>query len=60
MWTKEKDYGAFCERDAKCKPFFEILAEHLLFGSQMPFDSETELHPLRVVIRAYENKIWDK
>ncbi len=60
LWTKEKDYGAFCERDAKCKPFFEILAEHLLFGSPMPFDSETELHPLRVVIRAYENKIWDK
>ncbi len=35
--------------------FFDLYVNHLLSGSEMPFDLETELHPLRVAIRAKQN-----
>jgi hypothetical protein len=37
-----------------CRDFFDMLAEHLLSGKDMPISLEEELHPLRVVIRAHE------
>lgn len=60
LWTADGDCGEFCPSEAKCRPFFELLAEHLLFGTKLPFDSETELHPLRVVIRAHEKAVKNK
>ncbi len=35
--------------------FFDLYVNHLLYGSEMPFEIETELHPLRVAIRAKQN-----
>ncbi len=34
---------------------FDMYVKHILYGSQMPFDTETELHPLRIAIRAKQN-----
>lgn len=60
LWTSDGDCGEFCPPGAECRHFFELLAEHLLFGTKLPFDSETELHPLRVVIRAHDKAIKNK
>lgn len=54
LWNDEGDKGEFASMNTKTKEFFEYLVEHLLDGTPMPFDSETELHPLRAVIRMKE------
>lgn len=55
LWNQDGDLGEFSSMDEKTKLYFEFLVDHLLDGSQMPFDSETELHPLRAVIRMKES-----
>ncbi len=34
--------------------FFDMYVSHLLYGTPLPFDRDTELHPLRMVLRAKE------
>ncbi len=55
LWNDKGDLGEFASMKTSTKPFFHFLAEHLLDGTPMPFDSETELHPLRAVIRMKES-----
>lgn len=55
LWNDEGDKGEFADMNAPTKHFLHYLVEHLLDGTDMPFDSETELHPLRAVIRMKES-----
>lgn len=55
LWNDKGDLGEFASMNTPTKPFLEYLVEHLLDGTPMPFDSETELHPLRAVIRMKES-----
>lgn len=48
------DEGEIDTSLSNCRDFFDMLAEHLLSGKDMPISLEEELHPLRVVIRAHE------
>ena len=55
LWNDKGDQGEFADMHTKTKEFLFYLIEHLLDGTPMPFDSETELHPLRAVIRMTES-----
>ena len=55
LWNDEGDKGEFADMHTKTKEFLFYLVDHLLDGTPMPFDSETELHPLRAVIRMKES-----
>lgn len=55
IYTNDGDMGAFDLSKSNCPNFFELLAKHLKEGTEMPFTEEVELHPLRVVIKAFEN-----
>ena len=55
LWNDKGDLGEFASIEDKTKSFFDYLIDHLLDGEPMPFDSETELHPLRAVIRMKES-----
>lgn len=50
----EEDLGPIDVSQSHCRDFFDLYMAHLRFGEPMPMDSEEELHPLRVVIRAFE------
>ncbi len=54
LWN-DTDKGEFANMNTPTKEFFEYLVEHIIDGTPMPFDSETELHPLRAVIRMAES-----
>ena len=49
------DEGAIDVADSGCVDFLTLLIKHLLYGNPMPMSLEEELHPLRVVIRAFDN-----
>lgn len=49
------DEGVIDMTDSDCVDFFTLLAKHLFHGDAMPVSVEEELHPLRVVIRAFDN-----
>ena len=55
VYTNAGDEGKIDVSSSDCRDFFDILAEHLVKGSPMPMNLEDELHPLRVVIRAFDN-----
>ena len=55
LYTENEDVGDFRDKNSQCTDFFTLLAKHLLYGEPMPMSSEEELHPLRVVIQAFEN-----
>lgn len=55
IYTNDSDEGEIDISRSDCRDFFDLLAEHLVFGKEMPMPLETELHPLRVVIRAFNN-----
>jgi predicted dehydrogenase len=55
LYTPEGDMGEFVSNENQNpKPFFELLCEHLLDGTPMPFSLEDELSPLRKIIRIHE------
>jgi predicted dehydrogenase len=54
LWNEDGDKGEFAVPGKQIKHYFVYLVEHLLDGAPMPIDSETELHPLRAVIRIAE------
>lgn len=55
IYTNDADEGEIDVSQSDCRDFFDFLVEHLLFGNEMPMSLETELHPLKVVIKAFEN-----
>ncbi len=54
IYTQTEDDGEIDISKSDCKDFFQELVHHLLYGKEMPLTQEEELHPLRVVIRAFE------
>lgn len=55
IYTNDADEGEIDISQSDCRDFFDLLTDHLIFGNEMPMTLETELHPLRVVIRAFQN-----
>lgn len=55
IYTQDSNEGAIDVSESDCKDFFDLLVSHLLYGDKMPMTLEEELHPLRVVIRAFNN-----
>ena len=54
IYTNIGDEGEIDISNSDCRDFFQELVHHLLYGKEMPLTQEEELHPLRVVIRAFE------
>ena len=54
IYTQTEDEGEIDTLKSDCKDFFQELVQHLRYGKEMPLTQEDELHPLRVVIRAFE------
>ena len=54
LYTAEGSSEIDCQ-NSDCEDFLQLLVNHLQTGAPMPFTSEEELHPLRVVIRAKES-----
>ena len=48
------DRGPIDFSESDCRDYLDLYLEHLRFGTPMPMTLEEELHPLRVVIRAFE------
>jgi len=55
LYTHEEDLGEVDTANSDCKDFFMEIVKHLKFGSELPMSQEEELHPLRVVIRAFDS-----
>lgn len=55
LYTRNEDMGEIDTSNSSCRDFFDLYIEHLLFGNTMPMSLEDELHPLRVVIRAFDS-----
>jgi len=55
VYTHKADEGKINTDKSDCEDFFDLLIRHLLYGDKMPLTQEEELHPLRVVIKAFEN-----
>ncbi|MBE6614021.1 MAG: Gfo/Idh/MocA family oxidoreductase [Ruminococcaceae bacterium] len=53
----DKDEGEIDTAASDCVDFLDLLLRHLRYGDPMPMDTEEELHPLRVVIRAKEKAV---
>ena len=49
--------GADCKRIHKAPDFLGRIIEQIQTGRPTPFDLETELHPTRMVLRAYEDAV---
>ena len=55
FYTLKEDKGEIDTSNSDCRAFFDLYMQHLRFGTDMPMSLEDELHPLRVVIRAFDN-----
>ncbi|MBR2883640.1 MAG: Gfo/Idh/MocA family oxidoreductase [Clostridia bacterium] len=55
LYTQSADEGEIDTHNSDCVDYFNLLAQHLLYGNDMPLSQEEELHPLRVVIRAFNS-----
>lgn len=56
LYTEGADEGPIDCTNSNCRDFFDLYLEHLRYGTPMPMDRAEELHPLRVVIRAFESQ----
>lgn len=54
VYTHENNEGEIDTSESDCRDYFDLYMEHLRYGNPMPMSLEEELHPLRVVIRAFE------
>ena len=54
IYTSNSDEGKIDGLKSDCKDFLDLFIRHLRYGEEMPISLEEELHPLRVVIRAFE------
>jgi len=57
VYTHESNEGEIDISDSDCRDYFDLYMEHLRYGNPMPMSQEEELHPLRVVIRAFEGAV---
>lgn len=57
LYTQEQDEGELDITGSDCRDYFDWLIDHLHSGSPMPMSQEEELHPLRTVLRAWENAV---
>ncbi len=55
LYTQSGDEGEFDIQNSDCREYFYLITEHLLYGKELPMSQEEELHPLRVVIRAFDS-----
>ncbi|MBE7054516.1 MAG: Gfo/Idh/MocA family oxidoreductase [Ruminococcaceae bacterium] len=55
LYTHSADEGEIDTQNSDCVDYFKLLTEHLLYGNDMPLSQDEELHPLRVVIRAFDS-----
>ncbi len=53
-YAPTEDLGSIDVSNSDCKDFFDLYMAHLRFGEPMPMSLDEELHPLRVVIRAFD------
>jgi len=53
-YAPREDMGPVDVSGSDCKDFFDSYMAHLRHGVPMPIDLEEELHPLRVVLRAFD------
>ena len=56
LYTHNADEGEIDTHNSDCVDYFKLLTKHLLYGSDLPLSQEDELHPLRVVIRAFNSE----
>lgn len=54
LWNETGDCGEIPVSETSPKPFLDQITDHLLYQTPLPFDRDTELHPLRAVIRMAE------
>ena len=57
VYTHESNEGEIDILKSDCRDYFDLYIEHLRYGNPMPMSLEEELHPLRVVIRAFEGAV---
>ena len=57
LYTHKGDEGEIDLTNSDCPDFFQELVSHLQKRGEMPLTPEEELHPLRVVIKAFEAAI---
>ena len=55
VYTLTDNLGEINCKSSDCEDFFDIYMEHLLGKRPMPMTIEEELHPLRIVIRAFDS-----
>ncbi len=55
LYTLTEDLGELDCNNSDCEDFFDIYIEHLLGKRPMPMTLEDELHPLKVVIDAFNS-----
>lgn len=55
LYTENADEGEIDASNSDCIDFLDLYINHLLLGTEMPMTLEEELHPLKVVIKAFEN-----
>lgn len=53
-YAPQEDMGSIDVSGSECKDFFDCYMTHLRHGEPMPMDLAEELHPLHVVLRAFE------
>lgn len=55
IYTLTEDLGEINCENSDCEDFFDIYIEHLLGKRPMPLSLKDELHPLKIVINAFNN-----
>ncbi len=55
IYTHLADEGSVDTQNSDCEDYFQLLVKHFLYGTPLPMNTEEELHPLRIVIRAFNN-----
>lgn len=55
LYTQSGDEGEIDVSYSGCKDFFMQIVDHLHHGTDLPMTLEEELHPLRVVIKAFDS-----
>lgn len=55
LYTHDGDAGEIDTQNSDCPVFFNLISQHLINNMPLPMTQEEELHPLRVVIRAFDS-----
>lgn len=57
IYTQQGDEGVIDTSHSDCEDFFDQYMAHLRYGTPMSMSLEEELHPLRVVLHAFEKAV---